>query len=393
MNLYFECNMGAAGDMISGALVDLFDDKNSIVKELNSLNLPHTQIKCSEKTQSSISGIHIDVIIDGDEERPDEEHHHHNYHGRNLSDINSIINYLAVDEKVKSDIINIYRLVAKAEAKAHNTEVDMVHFHELGMLDAVADITMCAYLINRLEVKKILSSPVNVGAGTVKCAHGVLPVPAPATANLLEGIPYYKSDIKTELCTPTGAAILKYFANDFTDVPVLDKVVKTGIGAGTKELSQANIIRAFLFESENSITELTCNIDDMTGEESGYALEKMISEGALDCFITPIIMKKSRPAYMLTVLCKNEDEEKFTRLIFKHTTTIGIRKYTPSRYTLERQFINESGVQIKRSTGFGVNRSKAEFEDIKTYAEENDISLFEAKGKLKNTDNKKHTDL
>ena len=385
MNLYFECNMGAAGDMIAASLLDLFDDKNAIIDELNSLSLPHTQAVYSEKAQNSISGAHLDIIINGEEETPEStEHHHHHHHGRHLADIFAIIDGLSVNDKVKADVKSIYEIVAKAEAEAHGAEAGEIHFHELGMLDAIADITISAYLVDKLSPERIFASPINVGNGSVKCAHGILPVPAPATANILKGVPYYKSGINTELCTPTGAAILKYFADEFTENPSLGKVIKIGIGTGTKELQQANIIRAFMFDAGESITELSCNIDDITGEEAAFAAEKMLKEGALDCFITPIIMKKGRPAYLFTVLCKNGDEDKFAALIFKHTTTIGIRKYTPARYTLNREFDEKSGFTIKKSEGFGTAKQKIEFEDIKALAEEKDISIFEARKELLN---------
>ena len=373
--------MGAAGDMIASALVDLFEDKEQIVRELNSLGLPHTNIIHSEKQQSGISGTHLDIIINGEEETPDHHGHHHHHHGRGLGEIFHIIDNLSIDEKVKADIKSIYTIVAEAEAMAHNAEVGEVHFHELGMLDAIADITISAYLINRLSPDRIIASPINVGNGTVKCAHGVLPVPAPATANILTGVAYYKSEINTELCTPTGAAVLKYFVSEFVSSPILNNVQKTGIGTGTKELEQANIIRAFLFD-DGGITELSCNIDDITGEEAAFAAEKMLSEGALDCFITPIIMKKGRPAYMFTVLCRNDEADKFSSLIFKHTTTIGIRKYTPGRYTLDREFTGDGGVTVKKSEGYGTAKEKIEFEDIKALALEKDISIFEARDEL-----------
>lgn len=384
MNLYFECNMGAAGDMIASALVDLFDDKQAVVDELNCLSLPHTEITCETKTQNGISGAHLNIVIKGETETPEKEHEHsHSHSHRNLNDIFEIIKSLNVSEKVKADVKEIYGIIAKAEASAHNTEVSEVHFHELGMLDAVADITVCAYLIERLNPERILCSPINVGNGTVKCAHGILPVPAPATAKILVGVPFYKSDIQTELCTPTGAAILKYYTNEFCETPTFADTKRIGTGAGTKELEQANIIRVFEFEGK-SVTELSCNIDDMTGEEAGYAAEKMMKEGALDCFITPVIMKKGRPAYLFTVLCKSEHSEKFAKLIFKHTTTIGIRKYTPSRYTLDREIKEDGGVRIKRSEGYGISREKIEFEEIKKLADEKDISVFEARKILEN---------
>ncbi len=389
MNLYFECNMGAAGDMLAAALTDLFEDKTAVIDELNALSLPHTVVEYEKGESNSISASHIHIVIDGEEEKPDGEghhHHHHHHHGRSLSDICGIIDKLSAPEKVKADAKEVYKIIAEAEAKAHNKPAGEVHFHELGMLDAVADVTICAYLINKLNPERISCSPINVGSGTVKCAHGIMPVPAPATANILEGVPYYKSEIQSELCTPTGAAVLKYFADEFTDSPSFENVLRVGLGMGTKKFERANIVRAFLSEGESSVTEYSCNVDDMTGEEIAFAAEQIMNAGALDCFVTPVFMKKGRPAYMLTVLCKNSEAESFRDLIFKHTMTLGIRKYTPSRYTLEREFIENSGVTIKRSSGYGTVKEKPEFEDIKALAIEKNISLFEAREQLKKDD-------
>ncbi len=373
--------MGAAGDMLASALVSLFENKDEILFELNSLGLPHTVIEYNTAEQCGITGSKLKIVISGEEEKPEEEHHHH--HGRTLAETEEIIKALNISDKVKTDVINIYGIIAEAEGKAHGKPVGEIHFHELGMLDAIADITLTAYLLNRLNAEKIYASPINVGNGTVKCAHGVLPVPAPATANILTGVPYYKSEIQTELCTPTGAAVLKYFTDEFTEKPEMKNVLKIGIGCGTKQLERANILRVFSFEGSETVSELSCNIDDITGEEAAFAMERMLDEGALDCFISPIIMKKGRPAYLFTVLCKNSEEEKFASLIFKHTTTIGIRKYTPSRYTLSRELKEESGVTIKRSDGYGTHREKTEFEDLKRLALEKNISLFEAREMLK----------
>lgn len=381
MNLYFECNSGAAGDMLASALLDLFDNKESVAEELNGLGLPDTVIEYKTSQQNGICGVHLGIIINGETETPDTLHGHHSH--RKLSDILEIIDTLKLDEKTKTDVRNIYSVIADAEAKAHGTEVGEVHFHELGMLDAVADITVCAYLISKLNPDRIICSPINTGSGTVKCAHGILPVPVPAVVNILKGVPYYKSEINTELCTPTGAAILKYYADEFSNTVDFGKTVKTGIGCGTKKLETANILRVFEFE-ESTVSELACSIDDMTGEEAAFAAEKMMAEGALDCFFAPVFMKKGRPAYLFTVLCKSTQTEKFAKLIFKHTTTIGIRKYTPSRYTLDRTLSEENGVHIKRSEGYDTMRNKIEFEDIKKLAEDKDISLFEAREILEN---------
>ncbi len=380
MRLYFECTMGAAGDMLAAALVGLFDNQDAIVKKLNRLSLPHTQIICSEKSHNGIAGTHLDVTINGETETHD-THHHHAPH-RKLQEVFDIIDALSVADKVKEDIRKIYTLIAEAEAKAHHAPVGEVHFHELGMLDAIADITLCAFLINELQPDSITCSPINVGGGTVRCAHGELPVPAPATAALLQGIPFYKSDIQTELCTPTGAAVLRYYADDFIDTPAFRRVQKIGIGTGTKELERANILRVYAYE-DSTVTELACNLDDMTGEEAAFAAEQMMANGALDCFISLILMKKGRPAYLLTVLCQPSQKETFVKLLFKHTTTLGIREYTPSRYTLDRTLDETAGVHIKRSEGYGTVKEKIEFEDIKALALEKNISVFEAREILK----------
>lgn len=383
MKLYFECAMGAAGDMLAAALVDLFDDREAITEKLNRLSLPHTTVVCTERQQNGIAGVHLDVIIDGETETPDTHHHHHHHHThRTLPEVLAIIDALTVPDAVKDDIRAIYRRIADAEASAHHAPVSEVHFHELGMLDAIADITLCAYLIHTLQPESITCSPINVGGGTVHCAHGELPVPAPATAHLLTGIPYYKSTIQTELCTPTGAAVLQYFADAFSETPAFRAVQRIGIGTGTKQLERANILRVYAYE-DSTVTELACNLDDMTGEEAAFAAEQMMANGALDCFISPILMKKGRPAYLLTVLCQLEDKEQFIRLLFKHTTTLGIRQYTPSRYTLDRTLDETAGVHIKRSAGYGTVKEKIEFEDIKALALEQNISVFEAREALK----------
>ena len=380
MQLYFECAMGASGDMLAGALLDLLDDKEAVLAALNGLSLPHTVVTAETATAGGIGGTHVRMLIDGAEETPDGAHTHH--HGRRLEEVTALIDGLTAPVPVKEDAKAIYTLIAAAEAAAHRQPVGEVHFHELGMWDAIADVTVCAYLMHRLQPDAVLASPVNVGNGTVHCAHGVLPVPTPATEHLLRGIPYYKSEIETELCTPTGAAILKYYVQEFTDTPPLGGTVRTGIGTGTKQLPQANLLRVFQSEADERIAELACNIDDMTGEEAAFAAERMMAAGALDCFITPSFMKKGRPAYLLTVLCRPDERERFAALLFQHTTTLGIRLYLPSRYTLHREQVEENGVLIKRAKGYGTQTEKLEFEAVKRYALEQDISLFEARRRL-----------
>lgn len=379
MNLYFECQTGASGDMLCAALLDLFEEKESVLRELNALALPRTAITYESVKTGAIKALHMCVAVDGEQEEPQNTSHSHHHSHRTLQDIDVLIDALHAPDTVKQASKDIYRLIAGAESAVHGEDVAEVHFHELGMLDAVADIVICAYLIEKLKPQKIITSPINVGNGTVRCAHGTLPVPAPATAELLKGIPFYKSDIQTELCTPTGAAILRYYTDTFCAAPVLENTFKIGIGAGTKQLPSPNILRAFWEEESENIIELSCNVDDMTGEDIGFAVEQLLANGAADCFVTPVFMKKNRPAYLLTVLCPAHKEETFVKLIFRHTSTIGMRKYSPARYTLSREWIQNAGVSIKRSQGYGTVKEKAEFEDVKQYALEHNISIFEAR--------------
>jgi len=241
-------------------------------------------------------------------------------------------------------------------------------------------------LINEINPTKIYTSPINVGGGYVKCAHGVLPVPAPATAEILNEAPIYSGSVQSELCTPTGAALLKYFTDKFCEMPVLS-IKKIGYGMGHKDFEIPNCVRAFLCE-ENSIacetvTELICNIDDMTGEELGYATEILKNSGALDVWTASIYMKKNRPAVMLSCLCKTDDTKNFIQLIFKHTTTLGIRKRECERFCLNRELVTKStkfgDVRVKKAFGWGVEREKVEYDDIVEIARNRDISMSEVK--------------
>ena len=253
-------------------------------------------------------------------------------------------------------------------------------------MDAVADITAACLAMNRLGVEKVVVSPIHVGSGTVHCAHGILPVPAPATANLLRDIPIYSGEIRGELCTPTGAALLRHFATEFGAMPPM-KISKIGYGMGKKDFPQANCVRAFLGESgdegRDRILELSCNLDDMTGEAIGFACKALLSAGANDVFTVPVSMKKSRPGTLLKVLCKEADREKFVSLIFRHTTTIGIRENVLDRFVLVRREETletpYGPVRCKISEGYGTKRTKFEYEDLARIAREREISLEEAK--------------
>lgn len=382
--LFIECNMGIAGDMLMAALWELVEDKSKTLDEIQSMGLPDTEIHFGEKITCGIHCMKARVAIGGVEEGSDHHHHHHSH--RNLSDVCSIIDSLNLSASVKEKAKSVYDIVAQAEAKAHNTDVTMVHFHEVGMLDAIADIAVCAFLMDKLNPGKIIVSPINVGSGNVKCAHGILPVPAPAAAEILRGVPFYKSDIKGELCTPTGAALVKAFATGFSDMPVMT-VDKIGYGAGDKEFEQANCVRAFLGDDteigRDEISELVCNIDDMTAEEIGYACEKIFDAGALDVFTQPVNMKKSRPGNLLTVLCKEENKQKVIESIFKHTSTIGIREHICGRYILDRKTekINTpfGVVRVKVASGYLTKKYKYEYEDLKRLAQDHDMSIAQVK--------------
>lgn len=403
--LYFDCPMGAAGDMLMSALIELHPDPEDFIARMNKIGLNGIVLKCEKTTSCGISGTRTRVMIDGYEEGSHHHHHHHSsssssherehehshsnhhYHHphRTLKDIDIIIRSLDVPDKVKTDAMNVYRIIAEAESIVHGTEVIDIHFHEVGRRDAIADIVGVCRLIYELDPDVIVSSPVCVGFGTVHAAHGILPVPAPATAHILKSIPIYSGSIEGELCTPTGAALLKYFASEFIQMPAI-KIEKTGYGIGSKRYEQApNCVRAILGESDGSdvgILDLCCNLDDMTAEAVGYATKAILDGGALDVFTIPVGMKKDRPGVLLSVLCKAQDKDKILRLIFKHTSTIGIREYSCKRYTLsrtERTVQTKYGpVREKISSGYGITKIKPEYEDIARIARENNVSVSEA---------------
>lgn len=388
--LFLECNMGAAGDMLMAALWELTEDKETALECIHSIDLPHTSISFDNTVTCGISCTKAHVVIAGEEES---HNHIHNapHHHFTLSDVYEIIDRLNISDNVKERSKSVYNTIAAAESKVHNIDVSMIHFHELGMLDAIADVVICCFLIEGLNVDKIVVSPINVGSGTVRCAHGLVPVPAPATAQILIGIPYYKSNIGGELCTPTGAAILKIFADDFSDMPEMT-VKSIGYGAGSKEFEQANCIRAFLGEMENNssdeVIEFVCNVDDMTAEELSFACEKLFFSDALDVYTQPAYMKKGRLGTVITVLCREENKKNIIKCIFKYTSTIGIREHICKRYVLNRkeELIKSplGEIRAKCSSGFGADKIKYEFDDLKRIADEKNMSVFEVKKLLEN---------
>lgn len=443
--LYLDCGMGAAGDMLGAALAELLPDdaRDAFTSELNAAGIPGVHVSLDPSVKCGITGTHLTVTVNGTEEKEgghshhDHQHdhshshdhhhdhshehshshdHHHDHSHRSLHDIHHIIVDLKLPEAVRTDILAVYRLIAEAESKAHDKPVSEIHFHEVGTMDAIADIASVCLLLHKLAPDQIIASPIHVGSGQVKCAHGILPVPAPATAYILKDIPIYSGSIQGELCTPTGAALLKHFVTRFDQMPLMTPA-STGYGMGTKDFPAANCVRAILGESfaENqaeTICELSCNVDDMTGEDIAFAIETFLQNGALDAFTVPCTMKKGRPGVLVTVLCKDPDQKQMTKLILQHTTTLGVRSAEKKRWILSRtesetvipddmlanvtapnmpagsktQELKTTGndctIRSKTSTGFGITRNKYEHDDLEKIARTYGLTLAQVRALL-----------
>lgn len=453
--LYLDCGMGAAGDMLGAALAELLPDdaRDAFTSELNAAGIPGVHVSLDPSVKCGITGTHLTVTVNGTEEKEgghshshehshhDHQHdhahnhnhshdhhqdhshehshshvHHHDHSHRSLHDIHHIIDDLKLPEAVRTDILAVYRLIAEAESKAHDKPVSEIHFHEVGTMDAIADIASVCLLLHKLAPDQIIASPIHVGSGQVKCAHGILPVPAPATAYILKDIPIYSGSIQGELCTPTGAALLKHFVTRFDQMPLMTPA-STGYGMGTKDFPAANCVRAILGESfaENqpeTICELSCNVDDMTGEDIAFAIETFLQNGALDAFTVPCTMKKGRTGVLVTVLCKDPDQKQMTRLILQHTTTLGVRSAIKKRWVLSRtesetvipddmlanvtapdmpagsktQELKTTGndctIRSKTSTGFGITRNKYEHDDLEKIARTYGLTLAQVRALL-----------
>ncbi len=386
--IYLDCGMGAAGDMLTAALLELHDTPEAVTETLNRAFAGRAVLSVEKDQKCGISGSHVTVTVDGEVEGEEKHGEHHHHRHTTLSDVHSFIGGLELPAEVIGNALAVYDLIAEAEAKVHGREMENIHFHEVGTLDAMADVVSVCYLLHELKAETVLASPVHVGSGTVRCAHGELPVPAPATQELLKGVPIYSGDIRGELCTPTGAALLRHFVSDFGAMPPM-RVERIGYGTGFKDFPRANVVRALLGEAEGGaerVVELKCNLDDMTGEELAFAQERLFAAGALDVYFTDIGMKKSRPGVMLTCMCREEQRGEMLACLFRHTTSLGVREYVCSRYTLAREFLTKETaygpVRVKRSSGYGTVREKPEYEDMKKIAEEQNLSLREVRDEL-----------
>lgn len=394
--LYLDLQMGAAGDMLAGALLGALDEagRARVMEALRDALPEGVQTALLPAEQCGVTGVHFSVTVHGEEEHEPAEHAHHHHHHHHdhagMAEIEHIVAHMGLAEAVAADVLAVYRSIAAAESEIHGAPVSQVHFHELGALDAVADVTATALALRALEVDRIVASPVAVGSGTVRCAHGILPVPAPATALLLRGVPAYAGEVAGELCTPTGAALIKYYVNQYGPMPVM-RPVSVGYGFGTKEFpGRPNCVRAILGEAYDSgerrdegetetLVELACNIDDMTPEDVGFALERVRAAGAVEAFTVAAGMKKDRPGVLLTALCREADREAVLAALFAHTTTLGVREAVLRRYALARDTETVQTVfgpvRRKVARGRSVERTKWEYEDLADIARAEGLTL------------------
>ncbi|OGH97262.1 MAG: TIGR00299 family protein [Candidatus Melainabacteria bacterium GWF2_32_7] len=381
---YFECLAGASGDMLLGALLGAGVDQDWFIGELKKLKdiADSFEIKISNVVKKGIAATDVEV------ELIHNEHHH-----RGLNDIVKIINSSEIDEKAKDLAIKIFTNLGKAEAKVHGTDINKIHFHEVGAIDSIVDIVGFSILFSLLNIDKVVVSPVNTGSGYVKCAHGVMPVPAPATLEIITSKEWPVDNsikVETELLTPTGAAILTTIKTEFGSFPSFSKINTISYGAGKKEVPQlANVVRFTLGESDEQQNSdetwvIETNIDDMQPEFYDFIFEKLMSLGAFDVFLTPVIMKKNRPANVLTVLCPVGIKEKVEKIIFEETTTFGVRSYRVNRTILNREFkkitldnLGDIAVKIGRDNSGKILSVKPEYDDCVKVAKENNIPLKE----------------
>ncbi len=390
--LYYDCFAGISGDMHLGALIDLGVDENYLKTELAKLELEGYELNVKKDIRKGISGTRVEVNVI---HKHNGSHHHHNYvekhthkhhvH-RTFRDIRRIIENSHLSAEVKSLSVRIFEKVALAEAKIHQMEVDHVHFHEVGAVDSIVDIVGAAICIDLLKPDLILSSPVELGSGFVKCAHGTYPVPAPATTEILSGIPVSKGNVTFEATTPTGAAILAACVNRFTERADF-RLVRTGYGIGSRDGDIPNVLRVILAESEQNsgvnvikAAVVECNIDDMNPEYYDYIIDSLFDAGAKDVYITPVIMKKSRPAATLSVLTDAGNEHKIIELLFTETSTLGVRHYYVEKSMLQRETetVDTPYGKVKIKSAFYNGKkikSKPEYEDCIKIAREKKLPL------------------
>lgn len=332
--IYFDCFSGISGDMILGALVNLGTDIKKIRNHLKSLNLKSFKLNTRQVKRNGLIGTKINVVLNNTSQK--------SHHARSFNDIKSLIEKSDLPKTVQFNSIAIFRRIGKVEAKVHGTTINKIHFHEVGAIDSIVDIVGGSLAMDLLDADLVVSSPINTGEGIVKCDHGILPVPAPATLELLKGIPCYSSGVEKELTTPTGAAFIGHFAEKYGSLPNME-VLNTGYGAGTHEIKKIpNLLRVVLGVSKKSchhgsMKVIETNIDDMNPEFYDYVIDQLFKVGAVDVFFTPINMKKNRPGILLSVITSKEDFDSVVQVLLEKTSTLGVRHYDVDRVVLPRK--------------------------------------------------------
>jgi uncharacterized protein (TIGR00299 family) protein len=372
--VYFDCFAGISGDMIIGAFLDAGFNFSFLEKELSKLNITGYNISHEKCTKNNISASKFSVNVTNDQPH------------RHLNEIIEIINKSELNDKVKDNAISIFKLIGNVEANIHNTDIESVHFHEIGGIDSIIDICGAAICFHELGIAQVVSSALNTGSGTINTAHGILPVPAPATAEILKSIPIYSDNTNAELTTPTGAAIIKHYCQNFSNLPDF-KIESIGYGAGTKDLTIPNILRIFIGDctesdmtADDEVIEIETSVDDMNPEYFSYLFDLLTEEGALDISVIPAVMKKNRPGHIIKILAHKEKSDKIAEILFRETTTSGIRIRSVKRKILERFLITvktkygEIRVKVHKMDKIQATISP-EYEDCKRAAQEHKVPL------------------
>ncbi|MFQ8665372.1 nickel pincer cofactor biosynthesis protein LarC [Anaerostipes caccae] len=403
--LYLECYSGISGDMMTAALLDLGADEKVLSEALESLPVKGFRTEVTRVSKAGLDACDFHVILDRQHENHDHDmeylhghshdhshgdhgHHSHDHEHRGLAEILEILCRAQITDGAREKAVRIFEILAEAEAKAHGTSIEKVHFHEVGAVDSIVDITAAAVCLDNLQIDKVIIPVLCEGSGSVRCQHGVIPVPVPAVTAVTSkySIPLHMTDVQGELVTPTGAAIAAAIRTS-ARLPERFVIEKTGIGAGKREYERPSLLRAMLIrETEDGsagdyIYKLESNIDDCTGEALGYVMERLMKAGARDVHYTPVFMKKNRPAYQLNVICKEEDIEKLEGIIFRETTTIGIRRQKMERSVLKRQVktVKTSLGEARIKVCFMENGMRAypEYESVRELCRKNGLSFQE----------------
>ncbi|QQS48933.1 MAG: nickel pincer cofactor biosynthesis protein LarC [Acidobacteriota bacterium] len=382
--LYLDCFSGASGDMLVGALLDCGIDFDYLEDELAKLGIDGYELILTRVDRSGISAAKFDVHTHHD-------HDHHNHHNhRGLSEIKRIIGGSKLNDAVKERALAIFQLIGEAESRIHNVPLETVHFHEVGAIDSIVDIVGASIGLEALGIEQVISSPLHVGSGTFTCAHGTYPVPGPATTEILRDVPIYSGEIQGELVTPTGAAIIATTAAGYGPVPMM-RIEKTGYGAGTRDYPKfPNVLRAIVGRTiedadrtPETVTVIEAQIDDLNPQVFGHLMDQALEAGALDIFYIPVQMKKNRPGVLLTLLCRPEDRQKMAHLIFRETTTLGVRYREERREILLREHVSVETpygtirIKLARTADGAVVNASPEFEDCRSAAEKHNLPLRE----------------